>query len=110
MAVENGKEAAVGTWTDNLTIEAIPEQYRQLAEIIGVQPLLALAEQYGGANIYIPKVEALTRTTRDRLIRERFNGYNTEQLAQEYGLTVRWVQEICKDEPVPGQYTLFDTG
>ena len=56
-------------WTDRLTIDMIPEQYRQLAEITGIQPLLTLAAQYGGSNLYIPKVDALTRTARDRLIR-----------------------------------------
>ena len=30
-------------WTDRLTIDMIPEQYRQLAEITGIQPLLTLA-------------------------------------------------------------------
>lgn len=34
-------------WTDRLTIDMIPEQYRQLAEITGIQPLLTLAAQYG---------------------------------------------------------------
>ena len=71
-------------WTDRLTIDMIPEQYRQLAEITGIQPLLTLAAQYGGSNLYIPKVDALTRTARDRLIREKFTGYNAEQQAQEF--------------------------
>ena len=39
-------------WTDRLTIDMIPEQYRQLAEITGIQPLLTLAAQYGGAFLY----------------------------------------------------------
>ena len=117
-------------WTDRLTIDMIPEQYRQLAEITGIQPLLTLgvpafdrnmdpnwrmkgplltlAAQYGGSNLYIPKVDALTRTARDRLIREKFTGYNAEQLAQEFDLTVRWVQEICKDAPPAGQLSLLD--
>ena len=55
----SGKEAPVGKWTDSLTIEMLPEQYQPLAEILGVQPLLKLAEQYGGASLYIPKVVAL---------------------------------------------------
>ena len=38
-------------WTDRLTIDMIPEQYRQLAEITGIQPLLTLAAQYGGSNL-----------------------------------------------------------
>lgn len=95
-------------WTDSLTVEMIPEQYRPLAELLGVQRLLTLAEEYGGANVYIPKPEALIRTARDKQIREKYNGYNAERLAQDYGLTVRWVQEICKDSPPPGQITLFD--
>ena len=70
--------------------------------------LLTLAAQYGGSNLYIPKVDALTRTARDRLIREKFTGYNAEQLAQEFDLTVRWVQEICKDAPPAGQLSLLD--
>lgn len=105
---ETGKEATMEKWTDRLTIDMIPEQYRQLAEITGIQPLLTLAAQYGGSNLYIPKVDALTRTARDRLIREKFTGYNAEQLAQEFDLTVRWVQEICKDAPPAGQLSLLD--
>ena len=38
-------------WTDRLTIDMIPEQYRQLAEITGIQPLLTLAAQYGGSKL-----------------------------------------------------------
>lgn len=95
-------------WTDRLTIDMIPEQHRQLAEITGIQPLLTLAAQYGGSNLYIPKVDALTRTARDRLIREKFTGHNAEQLAQEFDLTVRWVQKICKDAPPAGQLSLLD--
>ena len=53
-------------WTDRLTIDMIPEQYRQLAEITGIQPLLTLAAQYGGSNLYISKVDALTRTADPR--------------------------------------------
>ena len=53
-------------------------------------------------------MDALTRTARDRLIREKFTGYNAEQLAQEFDLTVRWVQEICKNAPPAGQLSLLD--
>ena len=95
-------------WMEAITIDMLPEQYQPLAEIIGVQQLLNLAEKQGGSNMYVPKLEALVRTTRDRQIKEKFNGYNAEQLARDYGITVRWVQEICKDCPTPGQITLDD--
>ena len=70
----SGKEAPVGKWTDSLTIEMLPEQYQPLAEILGVQPLLKLAEQYGGASLYIPKVEALVKALRDKRIQKEDNG------------------------------------
>jgi Mor family transcriptional regulator len=98
----------VSQWKEKLEINNIPEQYRPLAELIGVQQLLALSEEYGGANLYIPKTEALVRATRDNLIKQQYNGYNAEELAKVYNLTVRWVQDIVKDCPHPDQITLFD--
>lgn len=98
----------MGKWTDTLTIDMIPEQYRPLAELIGIQQMLAMSEQFGGANLYVPKPEALVRSARDNLIKKQYNGYNAEELARTYDLTVRWVQEICKDAPPPGQLSLED--
>ena len=95
-------------WTEAITIDMLPEQYQPLAEVIGVQQLLNLAEKQGGSNLYVPKLEALVRTTRDRQIKEEYTGYNAEALAKKYSMTVRWVQEICKDCPPPGQITLED--
>lgn len=103
----SGKEAPVGKWTDSLTIEMLPEQYQPLAEILGVQPLLKLAEQYGGASLYIPKVEALVKALRDKRIQKEYNGYNAKELAQKYELSVNWVLNICKDNPLPEQQSLF---
>ena len=102
-----GKEAPVGKWTDSLTSEMLPEQYQPLAEILGVQPLLKLAEQYGGASLYIPKVEALVKALRDKRIQKEYNGYNAKELAQKYELSVNWVLNICKDNPLPEQQSLF---
>ena len=93
--------------TDSLTIEMLPEQYQPLAEILGVQPLLKLAEQYGGASLYIPKVEALVKALRDKRIQKEYNGYNAKELAQKYELSVNWVLNICKDNPLPEQQSLF---
>ena len=103
----SGKEAPVGKWTDSLTIEMLPEQYQPLAEILGVQPLLTLAEQYGGASLYIPKVEALVKALRDKRIQKEYNGYNAKELAQKYELSVNWVLNICKDNPLREQQSLF---
>lgn len=97
----------MGKWTDELTVELLPEQYQPLAEILGVQQLLSLAELYGGANLYIPKVEALVKTMRDKRIKNEYNGYNAKELAQKYELSVNWVLSICKGNPLPEQQSLF---
>ena len=34
-------------WMEDIPAELLPEQYRPLAELIGIQKLLLLAEQYG---------------------------------------------------------------
>ena len=51
---------------------------------------------------------ASTQGTARGTIHGKFTGYNAEQLAQEFDLTVRWVQEICKDAPPAGQLSLLD--
>ena len=69
--------------------------------------VLKLAEQYGGASLYIPKVEALVKALRDKRIQKEYNGYNAKELAQKYELSVNWVLNICKDNPLPEQQSLF---
>lgn len=103
----SGKKGAMDKWTDGLTIEMIPEQYRPLAELIGVQPLLALAAQYGGAKLYIPKVDALVRIARDERIKKEYNGYNVRKLAQKYDLSENWILSICRDNPLAEQQSFF---
>ncbi|MDL2258876.1 hypothetical protein LJC42_06985 [Eubacteriales bacterium OttesenSCG-928-K08] len=95
-------------WEQRIDMRDIPEQYQEIAEMVGIPQLLELSRRLGGTNLYVPKHEALVRTTRDKLIRDEYNGYNTEQLALKYGLTVRWVQEILRDEPLPGQIDMAE--
>jgi Mor family transcriptional regulator len=98
----------MGKWTDELTIEMLPEQFQQLAYTIGLSPLLSLVDQYGGADVYIPKRDKLLQMTRDRMLKREFNGRNIEELAHRYDLTVRRVKDILKDDLSPEQPTLLD--
>lgn len=52
----------------------------------------------GGSYMYIPKMEVVSRTVRDSMIRQEFNGYNYKQLAQRYGLSEVWIRKIVKTE------------
>lgn len=98
------------TGIENLTIDDLPEKYRRIAEIIGVEKLLVLAKEFGGDELYIPQIETLIKDWRDKRIRQEYNGANADELARKYELSVRWVRALCSDLPQNGQLSLFDSG
>lgn len=59
----------------------IPEEYRDIAEALGMEAFTRLTLLCGGQNLYIPKRESLERNARDRDIRARFTGGNYRALA-----------------------------
>lgn len=93
-----------------LTVSAMPEGlYKQIAETIGAENFYKLAALIGGTTIYVPKPESLLRPLRDAHIKEEFNGYNHEDLAKKYNVTVRWVRELCGQGALEGQIDWFDS-
>lgn len=93
----------------DLKIEMFPEgMYKDIAEAIGPESFYRLAEVVGGATIYIPKPDSLTRPVRDARIKEEFNGYNHLELAKKYGVTERWVRQICGDGHLEGQISMSE--
>ena len=72
----------------------IPEEYRDIAETIGVEAFTRLTFLCGGQSLYIPKRESLERGARDRDIRARFNGGNYRALAAQFRLSERQIRKI----------------
>lgn len=94
----------------SLTLEMLSaELYKQIAEAIGTDNFYKLAEVVGGTTIYIPKPDSLTRPVRDARIKEEFNGYNHLELARKYGVTERWVRQLCGPGQTEGQLDLFSS-
>ncbi len=92
-----------------MTIEMLEvEQWRQMAETIGLNNFYKLAKMSGGATVYIPKPESIIRPVRDAHIKTEFNGFNHSELAKKYNVTERWVRELCGPGIVEGQIGLFD--
>ena len=77
-----------------VTREDIPEEYRDIAETVGLEAYLTLSVLCGGQNLYIPKREALERQARNREIRAHFNGGNYRALAAQYRLSERQIRKI----------------
>lgn len=91
---------------DEMNIDCLPENYQEVAEIVGMEAALRLAQHLGGGRIYYPKIESLLRDKRDAKIRAEFTGFNHRELARHYGLTESWVREIIHRRR-SDQLTLF---
>ena len=88
---------------------------RDIAEIIGIDNYIKLSLNFGGDNIYVQKYSEVIKIQRNAEIRNKFNGYNSDQLAKEYDLSERYVRLLCADliedmrsRPPEGQISLFD--
>ena len=69
-----------------------------------------LTELNGGSTIYLQKPESVLRPVRDAHIKAEFNGYNHPELARKYGVTERWVRQLCGEGKLEGQMSLLDYG
>ncbi|WP_319405144.1 Mor transcription activator family protein [uncultured Desulfosarcina sp.] len=78
----------------DVKIEDLPPECKELADIIGLQSVLDLANYRGGESLYIPKSDKLTRAARDRQIRDEFNGTNHKELARRHNLSIVWIRNI----------------
>lgn len=88
---------------------------RDIAETIGIDSYIKLTKTFGGDNIYIQKHSEVVKIERNAEIREKFNGYNSEELAKKYDLSERYIRHLCADliedmrsRPPEGQMSLFD--
>lgn len=72
----------------------IPEEYRDIAEAIGMEAFDNLTLLCGGQSLYIPKRESLERGARDREIKARFDGGNYRALAAQFRLSERQIRKI----------------
>lgn len=91
-----------------LTEDDISEQYRPIVEIIGIKGFVALSDYAKGDELYFPKVESIIAPVRNRHIKAEWTGYNKSELAAKYNLTTAQLRNILKDEPTPGQMSIFD--
>ncbi len=92
-----------------LTLDMLPDGiYKEIAEAIGVENFYMLTKVVGGATIYLPKPDSVLRPVRDARIKAEFNGYNHPELAKKYGVTERWVRQLCGDGKIEGQIDIFE--
>lgn len=101
---------------EKITLADLPEKQREIAEIVGIEKYIELTKRFGGDTPYIQKYSELIKSPRNNEIRQRFNGFNFEELAHEYDLSERYIRELVSDitrevraRPMEGQISLFDS-
>ncbi|MFA5105236.1 MAG: Mor transcription activator family protein [Candidatus Margulisiibacteriota bacterium] len=81
-----------------ITVKELPENLKELSEVIGVEALLKLVDSFGGESIYINKRETVDRWSRNCRIRSEFTGANYRELARLHGLTVAMIRNIVDNK------------
>ena len=79
---------------DELTIDDLDEEQRELADCIGFEAYKQLIATYAGNTINVRMPDRLMIGQRNRKICAEYNGYNLSALARRYGLTERHIRNI----------------
>ena len=80
--------------TRTVRMEDVPPEYQDIAAALGMEHFMRLVALCGGQSLYLPKLDSLTRSSRDREIRARFDGGNYRALAVQFRLSERQVRKI----------------
>ena len=96
---------------EKYSIDDLYGNQRAIAEVIGMEAYIKLSKAFGGDDsLYVAKFDRLANMQRNKKIISEFKGYNYQQLADKYGLSVRMIREIISDynkTPLDGQLSLF---
>jgi len=95
-----GHRGAAVRWPEP---EGLPEIYRELVGIVGLETAMRLARYLGGTHQYFPKFERITLGERNRRIRAEFDGRNQRELAKRYGIGTRQVREVLRVRAAPAR-------
>ncbi|MGB6068322.1 MAG: Mor transcription activator family protein [Desulfomonilaceae bacterium] len=82
---------------EKLDTAILPEEVRRLFELIGRAATARFVAEYGGLQLYIPRLKNTFAAYRASRIREEFNGANHNALSRKYHLSVRHIYEILKE-------------
>lgn len=97
-----------------LKLEDLREPHRMIAEVVGIDGLLKLCNNFGGSSIYIPQKRDLLKNKIYAAIYHEFDGSNIKQLAVKYDVSEATVYNIIRDKitkggNIPGQLTFAST-
>ncbi len=71
----------------------ILEPFDIFIEKIGIEGITFLTKEFGGSNLYIPKLRTILAKCIDKDIKKEFTGNNYKDLSKKYGFTERSIRE-----------------
>lgn len=87
-------------WLDEIRIEELPEPYNEMAELIGIEATIKLAEYFAKQGIYFRSLDNLVSEKKKQYIIKYFNGANHRELARETGFSIQYVYQIIKEHKI----------
>lgn len=85
-------------WKEELTLEDLKEPYYTIGIAFGVDIARKMEHLFCGQTIYFPDLKRSSIEKLICLIKDEYTGYNIKQLAKKYGVSDRFVQNVCKSK------------
>ena len=79
-----------------LKIGNLSQDMQLVATAVGIDGAIKLILAFGGSSIYFPKKESLLKKTRNRTIKNDFNGTNLKELSMKYRLSTPCLRAIIR--------------
>lgn len=84
-------------WLKDIRMEDLPESYREMAELIGLEHTITLAQHYNKQGFYFSGIDALiSAKKREFILRHR--GRPARELARLTGWSERQVYNVLEEE------------
>jgi len=74
--------------------QEVLEPFDQIIEAVGIDPVFALAEHFGGQTIYIPSAKSIFFRCVELEAAKEYTGKNTISLAKKYGFSERHMRRL----------------
>ncbi|KJW13995.1 Mor transcription activator family protein [Levilactobacillus spicheri] len=82
--------------TEEIDVAALHQFYHGLSELVGVEDMVKIYQQYKGMQITIP-THLYDRKLAAKRVATEYNGHNQQFLARKYGYSQKWVQRILHE-------------
>lgn len=87
----------MGLDLESISVDDIPESFRDIVEVVGIESFCKIVKSFGGMSLYIPREEKLLKPVRDKMIRESKSS-DYRMLCREFGLSESHLRKILKNK------------